>query len=114
MKIKLAMLESDSSYLRRVVPMFNSKYAEELEIYSFTDDRDTWFDKIRILGEELGYAPKPKDYKQNPDAFRGHVGDISAVLRLAITGRRNSPDLYDCMQVLGEERVKARLNQDLF
>ncbi|MBQ2730850.1 MAG: glutamate--tRNA ligase, partial [Clostridia bacterium] len=71
----------------------NTILAKYREIYSFMDDRDTWFDKIRTLGEELGYAPKPKDYKQNPDAFRGHVGDISAVLRLVITGRRNSPDL---------------------
>ncbi len=84
------------------------------EIYRAEDDRDTWFDRIRTLGEELGYAKKPKDYKQNPEVFRGHVGDISAVLRLALTGRRNSPDLYDVMQVLGASRVEARLNQDLF
>ncbi|MBR6529985.1 MAG: glutamate--tRNA ligase [Clostridia bacterium] len=83
-------------------------------LYSADDDRDTWFDKIRTMGEEMGYAARPKDYKQNPDAFRGHVGDISAVLRLAVTGRKNSPDLYDVMQVLGYERVANRLNQDLF
>ncbi len=80
-------------------------------VFCIEDDRDTWFDKIRTLAEEMGYAARPKDYKQNPDAFRGHVGDLSAVLRLALTGRKNSPDLYDVMQVLGEERVRSRLEQ---
>lgn len=83
-------------------------------MYCAADDREAWFDKIRTLSEELGYAARPKDYKQNPDAFRGHVGDVSAVLRLAVTGRKNSPDLYDVMQVLGETRVLNRLNTQLF
>lgn len=82
--------------------------------FSIADDRDTWFEKIRTLAEELGYAPKPKDFKQSPEQYRGHVGDVSAVLRLAVTGRKNSPDLYDVMQVLGETRVLKRLEQDLF
>lgn len=81
-----------------------------LELYDAADTRDEWFEKIRALGESLGYAARPKDYKQNPEAYRGHVGDVSAVLRLALTGRRNSPDLYDVMQVLGKERVLARLS----
>ena len=88
--------------------------SEYRALYNAADDRDTWFDKIRTLGESLGYAARPKDYKQNPEAFRGHVGDVSAVIRLCVTGRKNSPDLYDVMQVLGETRVARRLNQDLF
>lgn len=88
--------------------------SEYRALYNAEDDRDTWFDKIRTLGESLGYAARPKDYKQNPEAFRGHVGDVSAVIRLCVTGRKNSPDLYDVMQVLGARRVAARLNQDLF
>ena len=80
-------------------------------IYSPADDGDTWFNKVRELGETLGFAAKPKDYKKNPDQFKGHVGDVSQVIRLAITGRTNSPDLCSVMQILGEETCQKRLDE---
>lgn len=80
-----------------------------LEVYSNLDDKQTWFDKIKDVAEKLGYAREVKEYKQNPEEFLGHVGDISTVIRVAITGRRNTPDMYEIMQVLGEEEVKQRL-----
>ena len=80
-------------------------------IYSPADDGDTWFNKVRELGETLGFAAKPKDYKKNPDQFKGHVGDVSQVIRLAITGRTNSPDLCSVMQILGETTCQQRLDE---
>ena len=80
-------------------------------IYSPADDGDTWFEKVRELGSALGFAAKPKDYKKNPDQYKGHVGDVSQVIRLAITGRTNSPDLCSVMQILGEETCQKRLDE---
>ena len=81
-----------------------SKYYDE------ADDQQTWFNKIKDLAEEMGYAREVKEYKQNPDNFPGHVGDISTVIRVAITKRRNTPDLYEIMHVLGKDSLEKRLN----
>ena len=80
-----------------------------LETYRHDDDRENWFAKIRSLGEENGYAPRPKDYKKNPELYKGHVGDVSAVIRLALTGKLESPDIWEIQQILGEELVRERL-----
>lgn len=82
-----------------------------LATYDHTDDNETWFGKIRTITENRGYAVRPKDYKKNPDAYKGHVGDVSTVVRLAITGRRNSPDIWAIQQVLGEEKTIARVKR---
>lgn len=82
-----------------------------LATYDHTDDNETWFGKIRTITEERGYAVRPKDYKKNPDAYKGHVGDVSTVVRLAITSRRNSPDIWAIQQVLGEEKTIARVKR---
>lgn len=82
-----------------------------LATYDHSDDNETWFGKIRTITEKRGYAVRPKDYKKNPDAYKGHVGDVSTVVRLAITGRRNSPDIWAIQQVLGEEKTIARVKQ---
>lgn len=79
------------------------------EIYSESDDKDTWFTKIKSLCEPFGYTPNVKDFKKDPSAYRGHVGDLSALLRLAVTGRSNTPDLCAIMQRLGREAVLSRL-----
>lgn len=82
-----------------------------LATYDHSDDNEVWFGKIRTITENRGYAVRPKDYKKNPDAYKGHVGDVSTVVRLAITGRRNSPDIWAIQQVLGEEKTIARVKQ---
>ena len=84
-----------------------------LKEYNAEDDKQQWFDRIKALCEPLGYTPNVKEYKKNPDAFKGHVGDVSTVIRVAVTGRRNTPDLHAIMSLLGEDRVKARLNDAL-
>ena len=80
-----------------------------LEIYDENDDKDTWFNKMKDVAEKFGYAREVKDFKKDPDSFKGHVGDISTVIRVALTGRRNTPDLYEILKLLGRERVEKRL-----
>ncbi len=84
-----------------------------LKEYNAADDKQQWFDRIKALCEPLGYTPNVKEYKKNPEAYKGHVGDVSTVIRIAVTGRRNTPDLHAIMSLLGEERVKARLTDAL-
>jgi glutamyl-tRNA synthetase len=80
-----------------------------LETYDHADDQGQWFDKIREIGSELGYAAKPKDYKKNPDLYKGHVGDVSTLIRIALTGKAQSPDIWEIQQILGESRTKERI-----
>ncbi len=68
---------------------------------------------MKDLAEKLGYAREVKIYKENPDSYKGHVGDISTVIRVSLTGRANTPDLYEIMQVLGEKEVKSRIENKL-
>lgn len=82
------------------------KYLAEFDL---ADDKDQWFAKIKDMCEPLGFTPNVKEYKKNPEAFKGHVGDVSTVIRIALTSRRNTPDLYSIMQLLGEDEIKARL-----
>lgn len=77
------------------------------------DDKDTWFEKIKSICEPCGCTPNVKEFKQNPDAFKGHVGDVSTVIRVALTGRTNTPDLFAITALLGEKRVNQRLNAAL-
>ena len=80
-----------------------------LASYNHSDDQSQWFDKIRSIAEEMGYASKPKDFKKNPDQYRGHVGHVSTVIRIAIMGRTQSPDVWEIQQILGEKRTRERL-----
>lgn len=80
-----------------------------LEGYDHGDEQSVWFDKIRNIASELGYAAKPKDYKKNPELYKGHVGDVSTVIRLAVTGRAQSPDIWEIQQILGEEKTRERV-----
>lgn len=84
-----------------------------LETYDHSDDQSTWFGKIREIGESLGYAPQPKLYKKNPELYKGHVGDVSSVIRVAICGRTNSPDVWCIQQVLGKERTIERIKKEM-
>ncbi len=84
------------------------KYLTEFDL---ADDKDQWFARIKDMCEPLGFTPNVKEYKKNPDAFKGHVGDVSTVIRIALTSRRNTPDLYSIMQLLGEDEIKARLGE---
>ncbi len=80
-----------------------------LEGFDPADDMNVWFDKIKAVAESLGFASDMKAYKESPENYRGNVADISMFLRVAVTGRLNSPDMYAVMQILGRDRVTARI-----
>jgi glutamyl-tRNA synthetase len=80
-----------------------------LETFRIADTMNEWFEKVKAIANELGYASDMKAYKATPDAFRGSVADISAFIRVAVTGKQNAPDLYTVMQIIGEERTRARI-----
>ncbi|MBR6782200.1 MAG: glutamate--tRNA ligase [Clostridia bacterium] len=79
--------------------------------YDPADEMTVWFDKVKAIATDLGYAADMKAYKADPTAFKGSVADISGFLRLAVTGKLNAPDLYTVMQLLGKDRVFARLDR---
>lgn len=80
-----------------------------LETYSASDDQDTWFSKIKECAEIIGYASDMKAYKSEPEKYKGNVGDVSMFLRIAVTGKMNSPDMYTAMNILGENKVRERV-----
>ena len=80
-----------------------------IDSFDISDDMNTWFEKIKNIGEALGYTSDMKAYKADPSAYKGNVADISMFIRLAVTGKLNSPDMYSVMQILGKERVIARI-----
>ena len=79
--------------------------------YNENDDKQTWFDKIKELAGEMGYAPEVKIFKENPEKYKAHVGDVSTVLRVALTSKTNTPDMYEIMQVLGKDRIVKRFKK---
>lgn len=84
-----------------------------LKVYNPAHNKDEWFAAIKEMCEPLGFAREVKEYKKNPGGYKGHVGDVSSVIRIAVTGRKNTPDLYAIAQLLGEERVRQRLSECL-
>ena len=96
---------NDENEIKEIV----KEYVEN--IYDFDDDKETWFNKMKDLSEKFGYAREVKEFKQNPEGYKGHVGDISTVVRVVLTTKRNTPDLYEIMQVLGKEEVLRRFNE---
>ena len=96
---------TDKSEISKIVKTYFEKYYDE------NDDKQTWFDKMKDLAEEFGYAREVKEFKANPDKYPGHVGDISTVIRVAITGRCNTPDLCEILKVLGKESILKRVEK---
>ena len=96
---------NDKESIEKILKLYVEKYYDE------NDDKQTWFDKIKELAGEMGYAKEVKEFKANPVMYTAHVGDVSTVLRVALTKRTNTPDLYEIMQVLGKEEIERRLRQ---
>jgi len=80
-----------------------------LPVFDIEDDKDVWFGKIKDLCAPLGFTPNVKEFKQNPELFKGHVGDVATVIRIALTSRQNTPDLHAIIRLLGGQRVRQRL-----
>ena len=82
-------------------------------VYDEADDQTAWFDKIKAIADDIGFASDMKAYKQNPDAYKGNVGDVSMFIRIAVSGKTVSPDMYEVMRVLGKAKVLERLNDQI-
>ena len=96
---------NEKQEINKILDLYIQKY------YNPADDKQTWFDKIKELSGEMGYAKEVKEFKANPEKYNAHVGDVSTVLRVALTGRTNTPDMYEIMQVLGETSVIKRFEK---
>ena len=95
---------NDIDEIKNIMNVYISKY------YDSNDDKDTWFSKMKDLATELGYAANVKDYKKNPDNYKGSIVDISMVIRVCLTTKSMTPDLYDIMKLLGVDRIKNRIS----
>ena len=93
---------SDKEDISKILDLYIEKYYDE------NDDKQTWFDKIKEVAGEMGYAKEVKEFKANPGMYKAHVGDVSTVLRVALTSRTNTPDMYEIMQILGKDRIAKR------
>ena len=96
---------NDEEKIKKILDLYIEKY------YDDNDDKDTWFEKIKELAGEMGYAKEVKEFKANPDKYEAHVGDVSTVLRVALTSRTNTPDMYEIMKILGKKRIKERFEK---
>ncbi len=90
--------------VKAVLSDFAASYDEKAE-------QNVWFDLIKSIGAKYGYCPDMKQYKEDPDGYKGSVADVSMFLRVAVTGKMNSPDMYSVMQILGYDRVIARIKK---
>ena len=80
-------------------------------VYDEKDTQDVWFDKIKVFASEHGYAVNRKEYKANPEAFKGQVADFCEIIRIMATTKTISPNLYDVLVLLGKDRIMARLDK---
>ena len=94
---------TDKEEINKILNTYINKY------YDITD-KEVWFNNIKLLTDELGYCSNMKEYKENPDNYKGSVADISTVLRVALTSKSMTPDLYEIMRLLGKDRIIERIN----
>lgn len=95
---------NDLEEIKNILKLYIDKY------YNESDSQEEWFNKMKLLCDELGYASNMKDYKLNPDNYKGNVADISTVIRVALTTKTMTPDLYQIMKLLGKDRIESRIN----
>ena len=95
---------TDKKEIKNILDTYIFKYIE-------LGDKETWFNNIKLMCDELGYASNMKEYKKNPENFKGNVADVSTVLRVALTSKSMTPDLYEIMNLMGIDRIKERYNK---
>ena len=96
---------TDKEKIKQILNIYAEKY------FDINDDKQTWFNKLKDLAEEFGYAREVKEFKANPEKYEAHVGDVSTLIRIALTGKTNTPDLYEIIKVLGKDTVIKRLKE---
>ena len=96
---------SDMDEIKKILNTYIDKYYDE------KDNQEEWFNKVKLLCDELGYASNMKEYKQNPESFKGNVADVSTVIRVAVTSKSKTPNLYDILQILGTDQIKERISK---
>ena len=94
---------TDKNEINNILSTYINSYYQE------SDDKDTWFSRIKELSTTLGYCANMKEYKENPNNYKGSVADVSTVIRIALTSSTMTPDLYEIMKLLGADRVKSRI-----
>ena len=94
---------TDPSEISKILKTYMDKY--------YTEDKDEWFNQVKLLADELGYASNMKEYKKNPDDFKGNVADIATVIRVALTSKSQTPDLYEILKLFGRNRVIKRFEK---
>lgn len=101
----------DSTLPENIAPADAAEFLKKYKsVYNASDDRQQWFDRIKQIAPEIGFASETKQYKADPQSYKGHAGDLSTVLRIAVTGRRNTPDLCSIMRVLGYDTCISRID----
>ncbi len=93
----------DIEEVRNVLKTYFDKY------YDASFDKDTWFNKMKEAAEEMGYCANMKEYKLNPNNYKGSIADFSMIIRVALTTKTTTPDLYEIMKLLGTDRIKERI-----
>lgn len=96
---------TDQEEISHILTTYLTKYYDE------HDSQDEWFGKIKVMSDELGYASNMKEYKQNPENYKGNVADISTVIRVAVTSKKQTPNLYDILKILGPEEIEKRMQK---
>lgn len=86
---------------------------EYLSLYNHEDDNSVWFDKLKAIADKYGYASDMKAYKANPENYKGNVSDIAEVVRIAVTGKANTPDLWTIVHIMGEAQMRERIEKEL-
>ena len=95
---------TDKEEIKSILNTYFTKY------YDINDDKDTWFNKVKLMCDELGYASNIKEYKKNPENFKGNVSDIATVIRVSMTSKSQTPDLYEILKLLGMNRIEKRIS----
>ena len=94
---------TEKEEIKHILNTYIEKYYDE------KDNQEEWFNKVKQLCDELGYASNMKEYKASPEKFKGNVADVSTVIRVAVTSKSRTPNLYDILQILGKEEIKSRI-----
>ena len=95
---------TDRAFIKEILKEYMDNY------YDASDDKDTWFNKMKELAVKFGFASNMKEYKNNPEAFKGNITDIATVIRVGVTTRSMTPDLYDILRLLGKEEINRRID----